>query len=393
MTLIFVVAVAAPVVSDALGWSRISSVVVEIVGGVLIGPGVLDLAHVSAGVTTVADLGLAFLMFFAGFEIDFTEVRGRPIRLAAAGWAVSLVLAVAIGLAVQAGSGAVSWVVIGLALTTTALAVLMPLWRDAGVLATDFGVHGVASGTIGEFGPIVLVGLVFTDTSAARTSVVLVAFVVVAVVAAYLASRSRSLRIQEALRRHTHTSGQLPIRVSALILVALLWLASSFGVDVLLGAFAAGIVVRLGSADLDVDVLSGKLDAVGYGVLIPIFFVVSGIQLDVTALVDDPRALIRIPIFLLGFLVVRGVPVWLLYRRALPPGKKLPFALFAATTLPLVVVIAELGLHAHLIEPATAAALETAAVVSVLVFPALGFLILDRQPGGVPDGLGPPAAA
>jgi Kef-type K+ transport system membrane component KefB len=392
MTLIFVVAVLSPLLSDALGHRRVSAVVIEIVGGVLIGPAVLDIAHVTSGVRGISELGLAFLMFFAGFEIDFTKVRGRPLNLATAGWLISAALAVAIGLAVQAGSGAASWTVIGLALATTALAVLMPLWRDAGVLGTDFGVKGVGAGTVGEFGPIVLVGLVFTDTTAARTAAVLVAFVVVAVVAASIASRPKSVRVLASLRRHTDTSSQLPVRVTALILVSLLLLASTFGIDVLLGAFAAGIVVRLGSAGLDIDVVSGKLDAIGYGLLIPIFFVVSGIELDVSDLVHDPRALLRIPVFLAGFLAVRGVPVWLLYRKALPAGQRWPFAFFSATTLPLVVVIAELGLAAHLIEGATAAALEAAAVLSVLVFPTIAFRLLDRQPGGVPGCLGPGAA-
>ena len=392
MTLIFVVAVMAPLLSDALGRNRISGVVIEILGGVVIGPAVLDVAHLTSGVKGIAELGLAFLMFFAGFEIDFAEVRGRPMTLAITGWLVSAALAVAVGVAVQLGAGAASWTVIGLALATTALAVLMPLWRDAGVIGTAFGLQGIASGTVGEFGPIVLVGLVLTDTSAARTTVVLVIFVAVAVAAAALASQPKSMRVLGALRRHTHTSGQLPVRITALILVSLLLLASTFGVDVLIGAFAAGIVVRLGSAGLDLEVVSGKLDAIGYGLLIPIFFVVSGIQLDVHDLVHDPRALIRIPVFLVGFLVVRGVPVWLLYRKTLRPGQRLPFALFSATTLPLVVVIAELGLSAHLIEPATAAALEAAAVLSVLVFPTAAFRLLDRLPGGVPDGLGPEVA-
>ena len=389
MTLIFVVAVLSPMLSDAFGHHRISAVVIEIVGGIIIGPGALDIAHLSSGITTISELGLAFLMFFAGFEIDFAKLRGRPMGLAVGGWGISVVLAAGIGIGAQFGAGAVSWSVIALALTTTALAVLMPLWRDAGVLDTRFGVLGSAAGTLGEFGPILMVGLVFTDDSAARTSLVLVSFAVVAIGSAIIASQPKSVRIVGALRRHTHTSGQLPVRVTALILVALLWLASSFGIDVLLGAFAAGIVVRLGSAGLDLDVMSAKLDAIGYGVLIPIFFVVSGIKLDITALVDDPKSLLRVPLFLVGFVVVRGIPVWLLYRRALPKGQWLPFALFSATTLPLVVVIVELALPAHLIEPGTAAALELAAVLSVLLFPTAAFRILDRQPGGVPGGLGP----
>jgi Kef-type K+ transport system membrane component KefB len=390
MTVIFAVAVVSPMISDSLGRLRISPVVVEIVGGVLVGPAVLDIAHPSSAVTVVSELGLAFLMFLAGYEIEFSKVRGQPLRLATVGWLVSLVLGFGVGVAARPGHGVLSWSLIGLALTCTALAVLMPMWRDTGVLDTTFGTHGMATGTIGEFGPIVLMGLLLTDSDAGRTTVVLVLFAAVAVVAAVLASRPRSMRFLTTLRRHTHTSSQLPIRVTALVLVGLLWLASNFGVDVLLGAFAAGIVIRLGSVGLDVDAISGKLDGIGYGVLIPIFFVVSGMQLDISAAWHDPASLLRIPLFLAGFLVVRGVPVWLFYRKALETGQRLPFALFSATTLPLVVVIIELAEVAHLMEPATGAALEAAAILSVVLFPSAAYHLLDRRPGGVPGGLLPP---
>jgi Kef-type K+ transport system membrane component KefB len=390
MALILVVAVVSPVVSDVLGGLRVSSPAIEIVGGVLIGPGVFDVAHLSSGVLAVSTIGLAFLMFLAGFEIEFAAIRGRPLRLAAVGWAVSAALGVLFGVAAQLSGGAISWTVTALALATTALALLMPMWRDASILDTGFGILGVASGTLGEFAPIVAMSLILTDTSAARTTVVLVAFSAIAVGAAVLASRSTPVRFLASLQRHTHSSGQLPVRVTALILVSLLLLASAFGVDVLLGAFAAGIVVRLGSTGVDVEVLSQKFDAIGYGLLVPVFFVVSGMRLDVTALYRHPVELIRVPLFLVGFVVVRGVPVWLLYRKALPRGQRLPFALFSATTLPLVVVIIELGLQAGLVEPATAAALEAAAVLSVLLFPSAGFRLLDRLPGGVPGGLHPP---
>jgi Kef-type K+ transport system membrane component KefB len=377
---IFVVAVASPMLSDLFGRLRISSVVIEIVGGVLIGPGVLDIARLGSGVVTLSSIGLGFLMFLAGFEIDFARVRGRPIRLATVGWIISAALGVAVGMVAQLGAGAVSWMVIGVALTTTALAVLMPLWRDDGILDTGFGSLGIASGTLGEFGPIVAMSFLLTDTSATRTAVVLVVFALVAIGAAVAAGRSTSGLLGSFLQRHTHSSGQLPIRVTALILVGLLWLAASFGIDVLLGAFAAGIVVRVGAFGLDVGVLSEKFDAIGYGILIPVFFVVSGMQLDVTALVHDPASIIRVPLFVGGFVVARGIPVALLYRKVLPRGKRIPFALFSATTLPLVVVIIELGTEAGLIEPGTAAALEAAAVLSVLVFPTVAFRMLDRLP-------------
>ena len=392
LVLIALAAVLAPILSEMTGRLAIPEIVIQIGLGIIMGPYVLGLAHVGDVVSGLSDLGLTYLIFLAGYELDLDKIRGRPLRLATIGWGISLVIGLGSAFALVSAGLARDTLVVGLALTTTAMGTLVPMLRDAGIMDSRFGAYITAIGTVGEFGPIVAVALLLTNKEPLLTSLLLAAFVVVAVMAVLVAARDQPPRLVSLLDRHLESSSQLPVRISLLFIVLLVLLAETLGLDVLLGAFAAGIVVRLGSAGLDLEVVSGKLDAIGYGLLIPIFFVVSGIQLDVHDLVHDPRALIRIPVFLVGFLVVRGVPVWLLYRKTLRPGQRLPFALFSATTLPLVVVIAELGLSAHLIEPATAAALEAAAVLSVLVFPTAAFRLLDRLPGGVPDGLGPEVA-
>jgi len=395
-TAVFAIAVLSPLVSDAFGRRvRVSALVIEILAGAAVGPHGLGLAHTTGAVSALSEFGLAFLIFLAGFELDFARVRGRPIATAGLGWLVSLAIGVGIGAAAATRSGVTSWAVVGLGIATTGLVVLLPLWRDAGMGDTAIGALGSAIGTAGEFGPLVVLSLVLTDRSAVRTTVVLVAFALVAVGGAVLAARPKSLRVVASLTRHTHGVGQLPVRITVLILVALLWLTTSVGLDALLGAFAAGILVRLGSSGLDFDAVSANFDAIGYGILVPVFFVVSGMELDVGALVRDPRAILRVPLFLVGLLVARGTPVWLLHRRVLPRGERWPLALFSATTLPIVVVIDELARNAHLIDPSTSVALVTAAVLSVLAFPTAAFALLDRIPGGVPGGLAPtpPAGA
>ncbi len=175
-TVIFAIAVVSPLISDACRPLRISALVFEILAGAVVGPGLLNVVRANDAVSTFSELGLAFLMFLAGFELDFAKVRGHPIATAGLGWLVSLVVGFGIGLAAAYASGATSWAVISLGIATTGLVMLVPLWRDADMMETRFGVLGMAVGTAGEFGPIVAISLVLTDRSALRTGLVLLAF-------------------------------------------------------------------------------------------------------------------------------------------------------------------------------------------------------------------------
>jgi flagellin-like protein len=393
LLVIFVIAVVSPIVADLFRRIHLTDLVVEILLGVVVGPQVLGVAHLTLPITTLSSIGLSVLMFLAGYELDFAKVRGAPVRLASIGWLISLAIGLSAGALAQLGGRAVSWIVIGLALTTTALATLMPMWRDSDLLSPHFATHGLAVGTVGEFGPIVAVSVFLSSDSPIGTSLLLVVFVFVAAGAALVATRQKSTWLVRALKRHTDSSSQLPVRATTLVLVFLLWLSYKFGLDVLLGAFAAGIVVRLGTGGIDTDTLEVKIDAIGYGLLIPVFFVVSGMQLDVEGLVHDPFDLLRLPIFLAAFLVARGVPVFLLYRKTLTRQEQWPFALFSATALPLVVVISEIAVHQGQLSPASAATLVGAAVLSVILYPALAFHLLSRahrSAGGVRPAPEPP---
>jgi Kef-type K+ transport system membrane component KefB len=191
------------------------------------------------------------------------------------------------------------------------------------------------------------------------------------------------------LRRHLHSSAQLPIRVSILLVLLLVYLAFELGLDVLLGAFAAGIVVRLFTVGEDSKVIEGKLQAIGFGFLVPIFFVVSGIHFDLHILIHRPTALLRLVLFLGLFLIVRGLPALVVYRRELPLRERVPLALFSATGLPLIVVITTIGTAEGRMLPENAAALVGAGVLSVLLFSMLG---LGRLRASVPI-VGDPAMA
>ena len=270
-------------------------------------------------VTGLSDLGLTFLIFLAGYELDLEKIRGRPLRLATSGWGVSLVIGLGAAFALVSAGLARDTVVVGLALTTTALGTLVPMLRDAGVMDTRFGAFIAAIGTVGEFGPIVAVALLLTKKEPLLTSLLLVAFIAVAVITVLVAARAQPPRLVSLLNRHLESSAQLPVRVSLLFIVLLVLLAETLGLDVLLGAFAAGIVVRLFSASGESEAIRAKLEAIGFGFLIPIFFVVSGIQFDLHVFIHHPISLWRVPVFLALMLVARGVPVYLLYRGVLSP--------------------------------------------------------------------------
>lgn len=373
------VAVLAPLLAELLRRFRIPGVVIEIGLGIVIGPQVLAIAEINTVEKSLSELGLAFLMFLAGFEIDFQKIKGPPLTRATVGWLMSLALAFALAWVLVAEGFALSALIVGLALTSTALGTLLPMLRDSGALDTRFGAFVLAVGTLGEFGPIVAVALLLTGDNPGGTALLLVAFVAIAAGAAAVASRSHTPKVLAVLQKHLHSSAQLPVRISVLLVVLLVWVASELGLDVLLGAFAAGIVVRLFTAGDDQHAIGTKLEAIGFGFLIPIFFIVSGMKFDLEALTSEPSTLLRVPIFLAMFLIVRGVPALVLYRRDLPTSDLVPLALFSATALPLVVVITEIGLSTDRMLPENAAALVGAGMLSVLLFPLIGFALRRRN--------------
>jgi Kef-type K+ transport system membrane component KefB len=378
LVLVGLVAVLSPILSELTGKLAVPDVVIEIVLGIIIGPAVLAIAHPDSVVTAFSDIGLSYLMFLAGFELELARIRGRSLELAGIGWGVSLGLGLLIALVLVTIGTVLDAVVVGLALTTTALGTLLPILRDAGLLEGRFGSRMMAIGSVGEFGPIVAVAILLDHRNPVQTGLLLVLFVVVAVAATLLAARPHPPRVIRLLHRHLQSSAQLPVRIAVLFILGLVYLAFRLGLDVLLGAFAAGIVVRLFVRGEDSGVVKGKLEAIGFGFLIPIFFIVSGMKFQLTALTSSPGALLRVPLFLVLFLVVRGIPALLLYRQDLPRDQLPPLALFSATALPLVVVITTIGVSEGRMRPVNAAALVAAGLLSVLLYPMIARVLLGR---------------
>jgi Kef-type K+ transport system membrane component KefB len=376
---VLAVAAAAPFVAEAAGRLHdglvVPIVVVELLFGAIVGPDVLGLADMDEILEFLGQLGLAFLFFFAGYEIDLERIRGAPLRLAVLGWLMTVALSYAIAGALAAAGIVLSGLLVGSAMTTTALGTLVPVLRDAGLFDTRLGRFVLGAGAMGELGPVLIVTLLLSTQSDALTqALLLVAFVVLALLAALL-SVGAAGRQWPFIERHLDTSGQVPIRLSVLLLFALVVIAADLGLDVILGAFTAGAILRLILGGRELARFESKLDAVGFGLLIPFFFVTSGIKLDLEALVDSPRALLGLPVFLLLFLLVRGLPALLLYRAELDSRGRTALALLSATQLPLVVAITAIGVEEGHMRAETAAALVGAGVLSVLIYPSLALAL------------------
>ena len=364
-------AVAALFVTLAPKGLAVPVVVAELVLGIVIGPQVLELAEPDKFIEFFSHLGLGLLFFFAGYELDFDRIKGLPLRLAVIGWLLSLALAYGIGGALAGIGLVISLVFVGSAIATTAIGTLIPILSDAGELRTRFGTFLLAAGAVGEFGPILLITFVFSAHGTLTNAAVLVAFALFASLVAVVAARSVG-RGWQIFERTLETSSHLAVRVTVLIVFSLVAFASELGLDVLLGGFAAGLIVRQALRGREVEVFESKVSAIGYGFLIPFFFVFSGMTFDLDALLSDPARLLEVPMFVALFLVVRGVPALLLYRQALAARDRFALAFFCSTQLPLVVAITTIAVAEGEMRSVTAAALVGAGVVSTAIFPMLG---------------------
>ncbi|WTW94649.1 cation:proton antiporter [Streptomycetaceae bacterium NBC_01309] len=401
VVVILMVALAPIATAGASRWVRVPTVVVEILLGVLAGPDVLAWIDEDGPVVGgLSEFGLVMLMFLAGYEIDVPRIKGRPLRGAAGGWAVSLVLGLGAGLLMSlvVDGATMTGVAIGLTLTTTALGTFLPIIRDAGLLPTPLGAQIMAIGTVGEFAPIVAIALLLSGRHPGATIASLAIFAVLAAATVLLAVRPNPEWLDLVVARTLHSSGQLAVRLAMLLMVVLVWFADELELDNLLGAFTAGVALRLSLAHTPgalVEVISAKLDGIGFGFFVPIFFVMSGVRFDLDALLDDPKLIALIPVMLLLFLVVRGLPTYVLAGRGDLADRRRELALFASTALPLIVVITNIAIENEYMTGGTAAALVGAGMLSVLLFPQLalrtaGGDAAGRRPEGFDDPGEPP---
>ena len=365
------------------------TVVVEIVLGILIGPEALGFADSDPYIEFLSTLGLVFLFFFAGLEVVEKRVPRRALGLGTAGWAMSLAIGLVAGTILEkSGVDAEGWI-LGVALATTALGTLVPILSDAGILKTPLGTAVLGNGVAGEFWPIVVISVFLTGVYGSVAEVLLlVGFGVLVGLAGWTALRARPPSVVRVLQETVHTTGQAAVRLSILILAALVLLARDVGFDFVLGAFAAGLVVGLVLDTPDGEVVRMRLEGIGFGFLIPIYFVTTGLDFDVDSLLTA-RGIALAALFLTLLFVIRGSAA-LLWRRALDRRRTISLALFVATGLPLIVAIVDIGTDRGAIDPDVGASLIGAGMISVLVYPFIGTRLAGARPGPAPT---PSAAA
>jgi Kef-type K+ transport system membrane component KefB len=374
------IAALAPAIVAGLRRPRVPQVVLLILCGILIGKQGLGLEDTSS-IKLISNVGLGFLFLLAGYELDPRLLRERAGKLAITGWVLSA--AIAVGAVALLGTfGLVrDFVPVGLALTTTALGTLLPILHDNDMLAGKFGRYVLAAGAVGELFPIIAISLFLTDRAQFAALISIAAVCVVAFLLTALPRVIGAARLRAVIEQGQRATAQTTLRWSVVLLFLLLVVAAKFGLDVVLGALLAGMVLRRWTRRMGVAVtaLEEKLDALGYGFFIPVFFVTSGMTLDVKSVVEHP---LRLIVFFFLLLVVRGLPSLLVYRRALPMRERLEMTFVAATTMPLLIALAEIGLSDGIMIPANAAAMVGAGVLSVLVFPSVAGALARR---GQPD--------
>ena len=380
LLIVVVVAFAAPLALGLWPSVRLPAVVLELVTGIVIGPSGLGWVEVDATIEVLAFIGLAFLLFLSGLEIDFERLRGRVLRTAGIGYALSFAIAVVVSLALRSAGLVDTPLFVAILLSATSLGVIVAVLKDAGQISSTFGQLVIAAGTIADFGAIILLSVLFTGEGGAGATLFLIGVLVAMGAVVYLAVRGgeHSMRIRDDLLRLQDSTAQIRVRGAVVLLVAFAAVAEQLGLEVILGAFAAGALLSL----LDRDELMThpqfrtKLEGIGFGVFIPVFFVTSGLRFDLGALFASGSTIAMVPIFLAALLFVRGLPALLLYRSVVSERQAVVAGLFQATSLPFIVAGTAIGLELGLIDAAGSAALVATGLLSVVIFPALGLGLL-----------------
>ncbi len=376
------VAFAAPFLLGLFPRVRLPSVVLEILAGIAIGPSLLGWVEVDETIEVLAVLGLVFLLFLAGLEIDFHRLRGRVLRLASLSFVLSVVIAVVVSLALGAADLVQTPLLVAIVLSSTSLGVIIPVLKDAGEAGSSFGQLVIGAGSISDFGAIILLSVFFSGEGGTGSTLLLIGCLLGLAAGVYFAVRGaeHSNRIEATLQRLQDTTAQIRVRGAVVLLIAFAALAESFGLEVILGAFAAGAVLTLVDQDevMTHPFFRRKLEAMGFGLFIPVFFVTSGIRFDASALFAKASTIAMIPLFLVALVLARGLPA-LLYRGELGARETLVAGLLQATSLPFIVAATAIGRDLRLIDAAESSAFIAAGLLSVLAFPLAGVLLLRAR--------------
>jgi Kef-type K+ transport system membrane component KefB len=352
--------------------------------GIVIGPSGLGWVKPDLPVSILALVGLAFLLFLSGLEIDVQRLRGRILNLTALGFVVSFAIAIVVGIGLKAGGFVKSPLFVAIVLVATSLGVIVPVLKDSNNISSSFGQLVIAAASIADFGAIILLSLFFSgkgSTSLAGTLILLGVFGLVVVLVGFaIAGFEHSMSLSRVLQRLQDTTAQIRVRAAFVLLIGFTALAQSVGLETILGAFAAGALLSLIDHDeaMTHPQFRLKLEAVGFGVFIPTFFVTSGLRFDLNALFSSASTVARVPLFLLAIYLARGLPAFV-YVRLLGRSRSVIAGVLQATSLPFIVAATQIGLQLGVVSRASAAGLVAAGLLSVVISPALGLVLLRRE--------------
>lgn len=371
---ITLVALLSPILSRLTG-KKIPDVVFLLIFGLLIGPNMLNLASSEGGIPLLKELGLGMLFLIAGFEINVSSLRSRQGYSAIATWFVCFALGMAGAAVITSFSHELNtYIAVGVALSSTALGTLLPMLKSHGAAGTPVGNAVLVHGAVGELLPIFAISLLLSSRSPGMAFVVLLAFMVVAVVTALIPHRlfAHVPGLRQIMAAEANTTGQTVLRLAMFLLATLIMCTALFDLDAVLGAFAAGLILRTLTPPAALHMITHRLEVVGFTFMIPLFFVVSGMGIDVSAVVAKPLGLLAVVV---GILLCRGVPVLLAEhffdtRSGLTTrAQKAQLALYSAAGLPIIVAVTEVATSSGLLEESTASLLVAGGALTVLLFP------------------------
>ena len=387
LAIIALVAAACPIVAKLIPNKLVPETVFLLIAGALLGPHLAGAIVLTDSVGLLSDLGLAFLFLLAGYEINPKSLTGSQGKRGLLTWGISILLAFAVVRATPFFSVShIDGIAVAIALTTTALGTLMPILKERELTGTRVGESILAYGTWGELCPVLAMAVLLSSRAEWKTVLILLAFVAIAVIVAVVPAKAKKAghRLFHFLTANAEGTSQTMMRMVVLLLVGLVALSAAFDLDIVLGAFAAGFVLRYIIPEGDHG-LEKKLDGVAYGFLIPIFFVVSGAKIDLMAVFQQPALLVG---FILMLLLIRAVPIFV----ALSTGKdtrdisthnRLTIALYCTTALPIIVAVTSVAVSANAMSQETASVLVAAGAITVFLMPLLGMLtyrVADAKP-------------
>ena len=375
LAIISIVAAVVPLIANRIPNKLVPETVLLLIAGAVLGPYALNVVSTTDAVSLLSELGMAFLFLLAGYEIDPRNLTGRQGRSSVITWLVSFVIATIIVMALTgAETGSIGATAAAIALTTTAIGTLMPILTERGLLGTRIGDLVLSYGTYGEIMPILAISLLLTTRAKWVTVIVLLLFAAIAVVVGVQARRFRHVgnHAYEFLVDRANSGSQTLVRTTICLLICLVAISAIFDLDIILGAFAAGFVLRYVVPEGNHS-LEHKLEGIGYGFLIPLFFVVSGAGIDISAIGAKPLMLV---VFIVLLLVVRFVPIMVSLRlnrqtRNMHWSDRVTVAFYCTTALPLIVAVTNVAVSAEAMDPATASVMVAAGAISVFLMPLL----------------------